>query len=119
MLIDLGHKLQELREDKGLTQYELSERLGLNFKLLSKWEAGEYIPNLEELLILSDYFEISVTIFIELFNKDQEHPEIEERKLIFHGYSAFDIINIPVGTVILFILFLGLFLKNIIILNDY
>lgn len=37
---DFGERLYRLRKEKGLTQVELGEKLGVSSKAVSKWENG-------------------------------------------------------------------------------
>ena len=36
----IGHFIQECRKQKGLTQEQLGEDLGVSYKTVSKWENG-------------------------------------------------------------------------------
>ena len=38
--VKIGKFISECRKEKGLTQQELAERLGLTAKAVSKWETG-------------------------------------------------------------------------------
>ena len=37
----VGKQIAQLRTDKGLTQAELGERIGVSFQAVSKWERGD------------------------------------------------------------------------------
>ena len=77
-MIDLSEKLIELREKKGVTQLDISEILGTSFKIVSKWEQGEYIPNVQELKELADFYNIPFEDFIEF----EEEDDIEEDNVV-------------------------------------
>ena len=55
-----GNFLCELRTEKGLTQGELGEMLGVSDAAISKWENGEAMPRLAKLQQLADIFDVSV-----------------------------------------------------------
>ena len=55
-----GNFLCELRTEKGLTQGELGEMLGVSDAAISKWENGEAMPRLAKLQQLANIFEVSV-----------------------------------------------------------
>ncbi|MBS7224123.1 MAG: helix-turn-helix transcriptional regulator [Clostridiaceae bacterium] len=54
-----GEKLQTLRRAKGLSQEQLAEALGVTRQAVSKWELNASLPDVEKLLVLSDFFQVS------------------------------------------------------------
>lgn len=54
-----GNYLCALREEQGLSQRELAEKLGVSDKAVSKWENGRSKPQNKTLLVLSKLFGIS------------------------------------------------------------
>lgn len=59
-LVKIGKFIAELRRGKNLTQEELGERLGVTNKTISRWENGNYMPNIEMLQLLSEEFGVSI-----------------------------------------------------------
>ncbi|MDE6585049.1 MAG: helix-turn-helix domain-containing protein [Clostridia bacterium] len=55
-----GDFLYTLRKEKGMTQAELAEALGVTNKAVSKWETGEAMPETGLLLPISEIFGVSV-----------------------------------------------------------
>ena len=53
-------KLQKLRKDKGMSQEELADVLGVSRQAVSKWESGQAYPETEKLIILSEIFGVTV-----------------------------------------------------------
>jgi len=53
-------RLRELREAAGLSQTELAEKLNLKRAALSNYEKDQREPNLETLIRLADYFNVSL-----------------------------------------------------------
>lgn len=58
--IKTGRFLAELRRERELTQEQLAERLGTSNKTISRWENGNYMPPVEMLAELSDFYGVSV-----------------------------------------------------------
>lgn len=56
--------LLELRKKHGLTQEQLAERLFLTRQAVSRWEAGETVPNVETLKLLSKVFDVSINTLL-------------------------------------------------------
>lgn len=52
--------IAELRKEKGATQSELAEYLGVTFQSVSKWENGITMPDISLLPMIADYFQVSV-----------------------------------------------------------
>lgn len=58
--MDIGKIIKENRTDKNMTQEELANELFVSRPLISKWENGKSYPDLEQLLKLSDFFDITL-----------------------------------------------------------
>lgn len=56
----VGNQIAALRKQKGLTQNELGERIGISAQAVSKWERGETLPDTAILLELSEVLETTV-----------------------------------------------------------
>ncbi len=54
------NRLKTLRKDRGLTQISLQMKTGVEQSLLSKYETGERIPPTETLLLLADFYGVSM-----------------------------------------------------------
>jgi transcriptional regulator with XRE-family HTH domain len=52
--------LKELRTHKNITQQELADYLKVNRNAISRYETGEREPDIEMLIKISDFFEVSV-----------------------------------------------------------
>lgn len=60
MNIELDKRLKDAREAKGLSQNYVAEHLNITRQAISKWENGKSMPDLENLIILSTLYEISL-----------------------------------------------------------
>lgn len=56
----IGIRLRELREEIGWSQREVAEACGLNRKNIVRFEGNESNPTAETLMILADFYEVSV-----------------------------------------------------------
>ena len=57
---EFGKKLKEFRVAKGLSQQKLGEELGFCNQTISFWESGSRETDLDTLLKISRYFEVSL-----------------------------------------------------------
>ena len=59
-VVRIGKFLSELRKEKKLTQEQLGEKIGVTNKTISRWENGNYLPPVEMLQILSEFYGVSI-----------------------------------------------------------
>lgn len=53
-------KLVELRKSRKLTQVELAEEIGIGWRAYQNYELGIHEPRLSTLIVLADYYGISL-----------------------------------------------------------
>ena len=97
-----SEKLYELRKAKKLSQEELAERLNVARQTISKWETGATTPDTNNLIELSNIFEISIDEFVGKNVKQEEENEnkkINKKKII--------IISILILIISLIIIYIG------------
>lgn len=58
--IKTGKFIASLRKEKNLTQEELGRKLGVSNKTVSRWENGNYMPDIETLRLLAKEFSVSM-----------------------------------------------------------
>ena len=51
-------RLKDLREERGLTATGLAKELGLQTSTIMRWEREERIPSIENLKLISNYFDV-------------------------------------------------------------
>lgn len=59
-----GKMLKALRLEKGISQRKLGEDLGVVNQTISFWETGSREPDLDTLLAIANYFDVSVDFLI-------------------------------------------------------
>lgn len=62
--MDTKDILYELRNQNGLSQEALAEKLFVTRQAVSRWETGETIPNTETLKLLSRLFDVSINTLL-------------------------------------------------------
>lgn len=67
----MDNKLKQLRKEHKLTQVELQMRTGIEQALLSKFENGERIPPTETLIVLADFYNVSIDYILCRTNNPQ------------------------------------------------
>lgn len=71
--MDLSSKIRMLRKKRGISQEQLAQLLDVSRQSVSRWEAGQTLPELEKVVLLSEVFEVT-TDFLLKENVDDEKP---------------------------------------------
>lgn len=69
----LGMMISSLRKEKGMTQLELSEKMGVTDKAVSKWERDLSFPDINSIPKLAEIFEVSVDDLMQVKTKTKEN----------------------------------------------
>lgn len=56
--MNMADRIQYLRKSKGISQEELADKVGVSRQAVSKWESEQSTPDLEKIIIMSDFFMI-------------------------------------------------------------
>ena len=62
--MDAKDVILELRTKKGMSQEDLTKKVFVTRQAVSRWEAGETIPNTETLKLLSKLFDVSINTLL-------------------------------------------------------
>ena len=65
--------LVALRKINGYSQDELADKIGITRQTLSKYEAGESLPDIEKCKLMADIFGVTVDALISYDNSDSEN----------------------------------------------
>ena len=135
-LINTGKFIADLRKEKGLTQAQLGERIGVTNKTISRWETGVYLPPADALLALEELFNVSVNEILSGKRlTEADYKEAAEENLtqiiIASSFSLKDrveffkkkwlkehiAIMVFIGICIIAVLIAGIMAKNIILVS--
>ena len=87
-----SEKLLTLRKAKGITQEQLAEKLDVSRQSISKWESGQSVPELENIVALSTIFDVStdyllksseiddLSVKTEMLEKQQQQMLVREQR---------------------------------------
>lgn len=66
----MGEFIEKLRKEKGLTQLQLAEKLGVSNSAISKWEGGHNLPDISMLEPLSDVLGVDMMDLLSMKSGD-------------------------------------------------
>lgn len=75
--VKIGKFIQALRKEKGLTQKDLADQIGVSDKTVSKWECGNGLPDMASMDALCKMLNISIN---ELISGESLPPETYSTK---------------------------------------
>ena len=82
--MNIGKKIKELRKQRGITQEQLAESIGVSFQAVSKWENNIALPDITLAPVLASYFGVSMD---ELFDFSLSKTEIEAESIAEEAYK--------------------------------
>ena len=59
-----ARRLKELRNEHGVSQQDVGKLLNVSKMAVSHWEKGHSEPSIAQLIMLSDYFDVSIDYLV-------------------------------------------------------
>lgn len=67
--------LKLYRKQNGFTQEQVAEKLGVSRQAVAKWESGETLPDIENIIALSDLYGTSVDFLVRNISLPAADPD--------------------------------------------
>lgn len=80
--MNIADRIQHLRKSKGISQEELADKIGVSRQAVSKWESEQSAPDIEKIILLSDYFETTTDYLLKGIEPVKE-PEKKWSAVLF------------------------------------
>ncbi|WP_353654982.1 helix-turn-helix transcriptional regulator [Clostridium sp. CCUG 7971] len=90
IILNLSENLKKLRKEKNLSQEQLAKMLNVSRQAVSKWESGKTYPDIDNLILLRDIFNITLDDLIINESKIKDEETIEINDLPNNNYIEFD-----------------------------
>ncbi|MCA9765296.1 MAG: helix-turn-helix domain-containing protein [Carnobacterium sp.] len=113
--MDLGKRLKKSRMNMGFSQGNVADHLAISRQSISKWENGNSYPDLDNLVKLSEYYDVSIDELLkgnqelknktnikesEIENNSQSDVTIKDEGLILLVLTFLSFLTAPLGLVI-------------------
>ena len=79
-------KLKELRKQKGISQEQLAEKIHVSRQAITKWESGNGIPDIENLIAISSLFNESLDSLL-----SEEKSLISKHEFLYESRTEYDL----------------------------
>lgn len=90
----LGQRIQELRKQKGLSQEQLGELLGVSRQAVSRWEMDGAVPEVDKLITLSRIFGVDLN---DLLQVEQHHDPASLQEEISSSKTSPSLLRLGAG----------------------
>ncbi|AKR38492.1 helix-turn-helix transcriptional regulator [Bacillus cereus] len=106
--MNLGSQLKKFRESKSFSQEDVARKVGVTRQAVYKWESNKSYPDIDNLILLSELYEVTIDELIkgsgdareELDKKDKDECEDDEDENDFGFF---------IGIILIFIgIFIGI-----------
>lgn len=106
--MNIADRILEQRKLKGLSQEELADKIGVSRQAVSKWESEQAMPDIDKIILMSDYFGVTTDFLIkgiEPIKDSQKERSLDAR--------AFTVICTALNVVALIVLVFTRFLSTL------
>lgn len=81
--MNIADRIQNLRKSRGISQEELADKIGVSRQAVSKWESEQSSPDIEKIILLSDYFDVTTDYLLKGIEPFGDAPENKADARIF------------------------------------
>ena len=81
--MNIADRIQHLRKSKGISQEELADKIGVSRQAVSKWESEQSFPDLDKVIIMSDFFEVTTDYILKGIEAEKQAIEKNVNAMIF------------------------------------
>lgn len=85
--MNISDRIQYLRKQKGFSQEELADKVGVSRQAVSKWESEQSTPDLDKIITMSELFGVTTDYLL----KGIEPVSTTNKKTIYSLYLGFAI----------------------------
>lgn len=89
--MEFGKLLADLRKEKGILQKEVANHLNMTVATISNYEKGVHLPDLNTLIMLADYFDVSTDYLLQRTDYKMSINSLNHH--LSDDYTVSDLIN--------------------------
>jgi len=96
-VMNIADRIQNLRKIKGISQEELADKVGVSRQAVSKWESEQSMPDLDKVIIMSEYFGVTTDYIlkgIEPTHETDKNNNSITGQILYIGSTAFIFIGL-------------------------
>ena len=89
----ISEKIAQMRKMNNMTQKDLAEKLNVSDKVISKWETGKCLPDVETMLKLSKVLDVSISELYECVEKSEKTTAEDYNEERIWQYKKYSIVS--------------------------
>ena len=89
----ISEKIAQMRKMNNMTQKDLAEKLNVSDKVISKWETGKCLPDVETMLKLSKVLDVSISELYECVEKSEKTTSEDYNEERIWQYKKYSIVS--------------------------
>ncbi|WP_048600788.1 helix-turn-helix domain-containing protein [Rubeoparvulum massiliense] len=99
--MNIADRIQSLRKTRGISQEQLADELGVSRQAVSKWESEQSMPDIEKIIMMSNYFEVTTDYLLKGIEPQTDAMQKKASAAIFSAVgTAFNFIGLVVAIMI-------------------
>ncbi|PEQ88753.1 helix-turn-helix domain-containing protein [Bacillus cereus] len=87
--MSIGEQLKKLRESKGFSQEDVAKKIGVTRQAVYKWENDKSYPDIDNLILLSEMYNVTLDELIKGKQNIKEKIHIDEKDEDFEKENEF------------------------------
>lgn len=76
--MNISDRIQTLRKNRGISQEELADKVGVSRQAVSKWESEQSTPDIDKIILLSDYFDVTTDYLLKGIGPTADVPKNDD-----------------------------------------
>ncbi|MCL1982936.1 MAG: helix-turn-helix domain-containing protein [Clostridiales bacterium] len=73
--MNIADRIQNLRKVNGISQEELADKVGVSRQAVSKWESEQSVPDIDKIVIMSEYFNVTTDYILKGIESQKQGSE--------------------------------------------
>ena len=98
--MNIADRIQNLRKTKGISQEDLADKIGVSRQAVSKWESEQSVPDMEKIIIMSDYFEVTTDYILKGIENEKQVADTVNASIFMSIATALNFIGLIMSAAI-------------------
>ena len=95
--MNISDRIQALRKSRGISQEQLADVLGVSRQAVSKWEAEQSSPDLERIVAMAEYFDVTTDYLLRGIEPAKEKKSRADSRTLCIVSTAVNAVGLIIG----------------------